>query len=63
MSKCVYRYSPLLRWYGFLSSQFHKQNFLLLQGFFDLFFCWVMERSFFSGTYFACEDEFSNAND
>lgn len=64
MGKCVYRYSPLLRWYGFLSSQFHKQNFLLLQGFFfDLFLLDDLERSFFSGTYFACEDEFSNAND
>lgn len=62
MGKCVYRYSPLLRWYGFLGSQFHKQNFLLLQGFFD-FFVAIWREAFFSGTYFACEDEFSNAND
>lgn len=36
----------------------HKQNFLLLEGFLDLFSV-IWREAFFSGTYFACEDGFS----
>lgn len=62
---CVYRYSPLffaLVWVQLDVSSINK-TFFFSKASWTFFFVGDLERSFFSGTYFACEDGFSKRLD
>lgn len=62
VSACIVIH-PFCAGMGFSVHSSINKTFFFSKASSTFFFCWVMERSFFSGTYFACEDEFSNAND